>query len=337
MNSNPSQSPTGLPAFQHATKSQLTALLGLLPLFGAWLLIFAVFSFLRPHSFPTHDNLETLARQGTITCFAALGMTCVIIGGGIDLSVGSVVALISVVVAQLLTKTNNAAVAVIGAVVVGALIGLVNGALITKLKVLPFIVTLGALLFFRGAAEGLGNNAIVSAPDSVLRGLLAKLDNGSQWQIVPIGAWLLLISAVAVSVMLTRTRFGRHIVAVGSNENAARLCGVNVVRVKLLMYVLVGVFTAFAGIMQFSRLRVGDPTGANGLELDVIAAVVIGGASLSGGQGSIAGTLLGALIMTTINDGCTQVDLPNWVQKMVTGMIIIVAVALDRFRNARSQ
>lgn len=308
----------------------------LLPLLGAWILIFVIFSVLRPGSFPTYDNLETIARQGTITCFVALGMTCVIIGGGIDLSVGSVVALVSVVVALMLNKTHNMWAAVAVGVASGALIGFLNGVLITRLKVLPFIVTLGSLLFVRGAAEGLGNNSSVLAPDSKLNDLLAKLNEHSRWQMLSVGTWLMLLASIAVSVMLTRSQFGRHMVAVGSNESAARLCGVNVARIKQSMYVLVGIFAAFGGIMQFSRLRLGDPTGANGLELDVIAAVVIGGASLSGGQGSIAGTLLGALIMTTINAGCNQIDLPNWVQKMVTGAIIVAAVALDRYRNSRS-
>lgn len=304
-------------------------------LVGAWLLIFAFFSFKRPDTFPNAENLESIARQGTVTCFAALGMTCVIVGGGIDLSVGSLVALVTIVIALVVNATGSVAIAVLAAIAVGAVAGLLNGALITKLKVLPFIVTLGSLLFIRGAAIGLGKETMVSAPKTALAGLLAKLDEGQRWHLVPVGVWLLIVASILVSTLLTRTVFGRHVVAIGSNENAARLCGVNIDRTKLLMYVIVGVFAALAGIMMFSRLSVGDPTVADGLELDVIAAVVIGGASLSGGQGSILGTLLGVLIMTTINDGCTQIGLPGWVQKMVTGAIIVFAVTLDRFRAAR--
>jgi ribose/xylose/arabinose/galactoside ABC-type transport system permease subunit len=137
--------------------------------------------------------------------------------------------------------------------------------------------------------------------------------------------------------MLRYTRLGRHIFAVGSNEQTARLCGVAVERVKVMIYLMCGAFAGLAGLMQFSRLTVGDPTVAVGLELDVIAAVVIGGGSLSGGEGSILGTLVGALIMTVIASGCTQMGLPNWVQQIITGGIIIAAVALDRLRHRRAE
>jgi ribose/xylose/arabinose/galactoside ABC-type transport system permease subunit len=137
--------------------------------------------------------------------------------------------------------------------------------------------------------------------------------------------------------MLRSTRLGRHIYAIGSNEQTARLCGVRVNRVKVLVYSMSAGFAGVAGVMQFSRLTVGDPTVAVGLELDVIAAVVIGGGSLSGGEGSVLGTLVGALIMTVIRSGCSQMGLPNWVQEIVTGGIIVLAVALDRWRHRRAE
>jgi ribose/xylose/arabinose/galactoside ABC-type transport system permease subunit len=131
------------------------------------------------------------------------------------------------------------------------------------------------------------------------------------------------------------TRIGRHLFAIGSNEHTARLCGVSVERVKVIVYMLGGAFAGVAGVLQFSRLTVGDPTVAMGVELDVIAAVVIGGGSLSGGEGSILGSIVGALIMTVIRSGCAQMGLPNWVQEMVTGCIIVLAVAIDRWRQRR--
>jgi ribose/xylose/arabinose/galactoside ABC-type transport system permease subunit len=141
--------------------------------------------------------------------------------------------------------------------------------------------------------------------------------------------------ALVTAALLSRTRPGRYFFAVGSNEEAARLSGVPVARVKLLVYGLGGVLTGVAGLMQFSRLTEGDPSGAQGLELDVIAAVVIGGGSLAGGQGSVLGSLIGALIMQLLQSGCAQMSWPNWVQEIVTGAIIVAAVSLDRFRRLR--
>ena len=154
--------------------------------------------------------------------------------------------------------------------------------------------------------------------------------------LVPPGVWLVVILALLVAGMLRYTRLGRHIFAVGSNEQTARLCGVPVSRVKLAVYTIGGGFFGLAGLMMFSRLTVGDPTAAVGLELDVIAAVVIGGGSLSGGEGSVLGSLVGALIMSVIRSGCSQMGLDNWVQEVVTGAIIVVAVALDGLRHRKA-
>jgi ribose/xylose/arabinose/galactoside ABC-type transport system permease subunit len=151
--------------------------------------------------------------------------------------------------------------------------------------------------------------------------------------IFPPGVWLLIILTILVGLMLRYTRFGRHIYAIGSNEQTARLCGISVRRTKLLIYVIGLAFAGVAGVLQFSYLTVGDPTTASGLELAVIAAVVIGGASLNGGEGGVLGTIVGALIMTIVANGCTKMDLANWVQEIVTGAIIIAAVVLDRLRH----
>ncbi|MBX9950015.1 MAG: ABC transporter permease [Candidatus Obscuribacterales bacterium] len=304
----------------------------LMPL-GALVLVYGIFAIIAPASFVSLKNLELIVRQTTIVGIASLGMTLVIIGGGIDLSVGSIVALVTVVIAWLLMAGLPPFSAAFGGVLAGLICGFINGALITRLKLVPFIITLGTLLVYRGCAKGLAHEQKIDAPLSWINELLAALKPEQNWMIVPGGVWLLILLAVIVALLLKYTRFGLYTFSIGSNEQASRLCGVPIEKVKLLIYGISGLFAGFAGLMQFSRLTVGDPTVAQGLELDVIAAVVIGGGSLAGGEGSVLGTLLGALIMTVIRSGCTQMGLSNWVQEIVTGIIIVVAVVLDRMRH----
>jgi ribose transport system permease protein len=280
-------------------------------------------------------NLELMARQTVIVCVAALGMTMVIVSGGIDLSVGSVVALSTVVTALLLRHDGSAAgaaIAALGAVAAGALCGAVNGVLVTQLRVVPFIVTLGTMLLMRGAAKGLSDERRLEAPITWLNDLLRTAQTG-HGLLVPSGIWITAALAVVVAFTLQYTRFGRHLFAIGSSERTARLCGVRITRTKIAVYTIAGALAALAGVMTFSKLSVGDPTVANGLELDVIAAVIIGGGSLLGGRGSVVGTIAGAAIMAIIQIGCSQQGLPNWVQQIVTGAIIVFAVALDRMRQ----
>jgi ribose/xylose/arabinose/galactoside ABC-type transport system permease subunit len=312
--------------------SSLTQTLG--PLAGL-VMIFSLFAIIGPESFRSSNNLETIARQTAIVGSAALGMTLIIISGGIDLSVGSIVALVTVAIAALLQAGVDPLIAALGGVATGILCGFTNGYLITRLRVVPFIVTLGTLLVVRGAAKGFAREQKIDAPLTWLKELLAALPPGEGWRVVPWGVWLTIVLAVCVAGLLVYTRLGRHIIAIGSNEQTARLCGVPVDRVKTTVYALGGFFAGVAGVLQFSRLTVGDPTVAMGVELDVIAAVVIGGGSLSGGEGSVLGTIVGALIMTVIRSGCAQMGLPNWVQEMVTGGIIVTAVAIDRWRQRR--
>ncbi|HRI43086.1 MAG TPA: ABC transporter permease [Fimbriimonadaceae bacterium] len=312
---------------------QRAAWFNLVGLIVAWVILFIGFSLAAPHSFPTLANLELLARQSTIVALAVLGTTFVIASGGIDLSVGSVVALVTVVIAGVVHAGYDPALALVAGLLAGGICGLLNGGLIVGLRVTPFIVTLGTLLLLRGLAKGLANEQKIDSKLTWLNDLLQVLGKAERWKLVPVGVWVMLVLAVVLSLVLARTVFGRQTLAVGSNEMAARYAGIPVAKVRLLVYVLGGVCSGLAGLMQFSRLGVGDPTVAIGLELNVIAAAVIGGASLSGGRGSIAGSLLGALIMSTIASGSSQMGLPNWVQEIVTGAIIVLAVALDHFRQ----
>src|SRR5712691_48576 len=278
-------------------------------------------------------NLELMARQTVIVCVAALGMTMVIVSGGIDLSVGSIVALSTVVTALFLRHDGSASgalVAALGAVAAGALCGVLNGVLVTQLRVVPFIVTLGTMLIVRGAAKGLSDERRLEAPITWLNDLLKTTQTG-HGLLLPSGIWLTAALAVAVAFTLQYTRLGRHLLAIGSSERTARLCGVRIGRTKILVYTIAGALAALAGIMAFSKLSVGDPTVANGLELDVIAAVIIGGGSLLGGRGSVVGTIAGAAIMSIIQIGCSQQGLPNWVQEIVTGTITVGAVAINRW------
>jgi ribose/xylose/arabinose/galactoside ABC-type transport system permease subunit len=287
-----------------------------------------IFTSLIGRYFLAPDNIELMARQTAVVAAAALGMTMVIVAAGIDLSVGSVVALTTVVIAQMLRTDTSPGNAALVAVITAAACGVVNGVLVTRLRVVPFIVTLGTMILIRGAAKGLAEERRIEAPPTWLNDLLRS--SGDTF--LPPGIWIVLACGLLVAGTLRYTRFGRHLFAIGSNERTARLCGVAVERAKVAVYALTSALAGVAGVLQFSRLSVGDPTVAEGLELDVIASVIIGGGSLAGGRGTVLGTLIGATTMAVIQIGCAQRGFPNWVQQIVTGAIIVLAVALDRWR-----
>ena len=302
------------------------------PWFGplvALVAVYALFGILSPDTFLGTANLVTMLRQTVVVGIAAVGMTVVMIHGGIDLSVGSGVALTTVVVASLLRVGLGPVESSMIAVAASGAAGLVMGLLITRLRVTPFIITLGGMSILRGVAKGIAGEQKIDADPKGLDSLMAP----GTWALLPAGVWVGLALALVVGLALVFTRFGKHVFAVGSNEQTARLCGVEVARVRVLVYGLAAVLTGVAGIMEFSTLTVGDPTDSFGLELEVIAAVVIGGGSLSGGEGSIRGSLIGALLMTVIKTGGTHLGLPNWVQEIATGAIIVAAVAVDRLRK----
>ena len=300
------------------------------PMLGL-LLVGVAFALAEP-AFASERNFVTIAVQTVITAVAALGMTFVIASGGIDLSVGSVIALAGTTVAALLQLEVGAVVATFGGLTAGALVGLANGVLVTRLSLAPFVVTLGTMGAARGVAKWISGETTIEPPRAAVAPLADLLVK--QW-LAP-GLLMALALALLAAFVLKRTVFGVHALAVGSSEPTARLCGVPVERTKLLVYGLAGLMAGLAGALQMGRVGVGDPNASLGAELNVIAAVVLGGASLAGGSGSITGTLVGALLMSTLANGCNLIGWPPYVQQILTGVIIVAAVALDRWRQARA-
>ena len=322
--------------------AKLGPLIGLVFVF----VLFTVLSNVVPDASPfaTTDNIQLMLRQTSVVGIAALGMTLIIVSGGIDLSVGSNIALSTIVIALVLNvfKGQNGVVPALAGIATAASAGLLIGVLITGMRLSPFIITLGMWGSLRGLATGVaGSQSVYPDPPGVWRqtflsGLISNLPAGREWMLLPPGVWLMIVLALLTAAMLRYTRFGRHIFAIGSNEQTARLCGVAIDRTKILIYTLAGALVGLASVLEFSYVGIGNPTGRQGAELDVIAAVVIGGASLSGGQGSVFGSIIGALIMTMVANGCTKLGLQNWVQQIATGVIIIIAVGLDRLRHRRA-
>ena len=304
--------------------------------------------------FPTYGNFRFIFIQTVIVAVSALGMTLIIVSAGIDLSVGSSIALTSVVGASLIQRGWGPAGVLCVCVVSGGLVGLLNGAAIAGLRVIPFIITLGTLGIARGAAKRLAGNQTVNYDRSaeintwMNAPTFTMADDRMAWipdfvvrflQFVgslPVGVWIAAVLAVFTSVLLRNTVFGRHVFALGSNETTARLCGIPTTRLKVMIYTLAGGYFGIAGLLQLSRLGQGDPTAAVGLELDIIAAVIIGGASLSGGVGTILGSIIGALIMAVLRNGSQQMGWGTELQEIIIGVVIIVAVFLDRLRQGKS-
>ncbi len=370
--------------------------------------------------FFTSENFRAISAQTATVAVAALGMTVIVIAGGIDLSAGTTLALCATVLAWCLkedaamlivhgdsvagaehrleeledrleriprdiarekrAKVSDPAVveqllaeqvelklklpkqqehllamqaaspeitpytptlALTAGMLTGCLAGFVNGFLVSYLRVVPFIVTLGTMRLYLGIAKEVAEETTVR-PDQATQipnwlFEFLSLREHALWGWFPLGVWLILVFAVILAAVLRFTVFGRHVFALGSNESTARLCGIHVERNKIALYTLGGFFFGIAGVYQFSQLSVGNPTSGIGMELSIIAAVVIGGGSLSGGRGSVIGTLLGATIMAVITSGCTQLGLKNPVQDMILGGIIIAAVAVDQIQQRRSR
>jgi ribose transport system permease protein len=297
------------------------------------LVVVALFAILTgaPERFLSPFNLRIVLSQTVIVALGAIGMTIIIISGGIDLSVGATIALTGVATALGIANGWPAVAALGAAILLGGVVGFVNGALITGLRVVPFVATLGMLGMARGVAKWLAGEQTVNVPSTWVNELLVTIPS-QRWMVFPPGVWVTVALAIGVAIVLRNTVYGRRVFALGSNEAAARACGIATGRLKVYTYSAAGLLFGLAGVMQMSRLRQGDPTVAIGTELDVIAAVVIGGGSLQGGEGSILGSMVGALIMAFLRNGCQQMGWPNYIQEIIIGAIIVAAVAFDQVR-----
>ncbi|MCJ8014945.1 ribose ABC transporter permease RbsC [Paenibacillus sp. KQZ6P-2] len=307
--------------------SQITQKLG--PLLGLIIMIIIV-SVLNP-SFLQPLNILNLLRQVSINALIAFGMTFVILTGGIDLSVGSILALSSAFVANMLVAGFDPILAIIIGCLLGGVMGMINGLLITKGKMAPFIATLATMTIFRGLTlVYTDGNPITGLGDSMTFQLFGR---GYQFGI-PVPAITMMITFAILWVILHKTSFGRKTYAIGGNEKAAIVSGIKVTRVKIMIYSLAGMLSALAGTILTSRLNSAQPTAGTSYELDAIAAVVLGGTSLSGGRGRIVGTLIGALIIGTLNNGLNLLGVSSFYQMVVKGIVILIAVLIDRKKSA---
>ena len=301
---------------------------------GALIVVFIFLSFASP-DFLTINNLINIIEQNAVTAVIALGMTFVIITAGIDLSVGSTAAMSGVVGVALIAHGMNWPLALLISVIAGGVVGLGNGLLISVAKLNPFIATLGMMTVVRGLTDVYTNAVVVVGPASVLGPDNFGVIGLGKLAGIPVALMILVVLSVLAYFLLSHTRLGRYTYAIGSNQEAARLSGIPVKKYLLAVYVILGLLTGLAGMIAVSRLGIGEPNFGIGLELDVIAATVIGGASLFGGQGTIVGTLIGVFLIGLIRDGSVLLDINSFSQNVIIGVVIWLAVLWDQFRRRR--
>jgi len=313
-----------------ALRERLSGVISQLAAAGALIVVFVFLSIASP-VFLTADNLFNIGVQTSYTAVIAIGVTLVIITAGIDLSVGSVAALAGVVGVVLMANAGVPVVpAILGGILVGAACGLVNGILVSVAGLNPFIATLGMLSVARGVVYIPTNaKAVFGAPDSFR--LLGQGVIGS----IPIPIIVVAVVAVVGYIVLSRTKLGRYAYAMGSNREAARLSGIPIRRYLTLVYVISGALAGFGGMIASSQVASGQPNFGIGLELDAIAAAVIGGASLFGGQGTVVGTLIGAFLIALIRNGSVLLDVNIYYQQVIIGVVIWIAVLWDQYRRRR--
>jgi len=290
----------------------------------ALLLICIIIALISPR-FLTVSNILNVLTQVSVNAILAVGMSFVILTGGIDLSVGSILAITGAVVATFAKGGGNILPGIIAAILIGAAIGLLNGLLVSKGRVQAFIVTLATMTIFRGVTyvytdgnpiSGLGDNLTFIGSNSIFG--------------IPIPIFFIAIVLIIAWYALNQTRFGRYVYALGGNEDSARLSGINTDKIKTLVYVISGVTAAISGIIVTSRIGSASPNAGTGFELDAIAAVVLGGTSLAGGEGKVTGTIIGALIIAVLNNGLNLMNVSPFYQSIVKGAVILLAVLLDK-------
>nr|WP_187387249.1 ribose ABC transporter permease [Vibrio cholerae] len=297
----------------------------------ALLFLVVVVSFLNPNFF-TVDNLLNILRQTSVNAIIAVGMTLVILTAGIDLSVGSVLALCGAFAATLVAMEVPVLVAVPTALLAGAALGAISGIIIAKGKVQAFIATLVTMTLLRGVTMVYTDGRPISTGFTDTADTFAWFGTGYALGI-PVPVWLMVVVFAGAWYLLNHTRFGRYVYAVGGNESATRLSGINVDRVKIGVYAICGLLAALAGIIVTSRLSSAQPTAGMGYELDAIAAVVLGGTSLMGGKGRIMGTLIGALIIGFLNNALNLLDVSSYYQMIAKAVVILLAVLVDNKNN----
>lgn len=294
------------------------------------LIILIVFVSVLNPAFLQVNNLLNLMRQLIINGFIALGMTFVILTGGIDLSVGSTLALTSAIFAGLLQGGMPTILAILIALGIGLILGLINGILITKGKLAPFIVTLATMTIFRGLTLVYMDGRPIAGPkDDFAFQFLGK----GQFFGIPFQVILFIIAYLILWILLTKTSYGRKIYAVGGNEKASFISGIKIDKVKILVYVISALMAVLSGLVLTSRLNSAQPTAGSAYEMDAIAAVVLGGVSMTGGSGSLTGTLIGILILGVLNNGLNLLGVSSFYQQIVKGVVILIAVLIDRKRN----
>ncbi|MFJ7365980.1 ABC transporter permease [Peribacillus frigoritolerans] len=295
----------------------------------ALVLLFIVITVLNP-SFMEPNNILNLLRQTSINALIAFGMTFIILTGGIDLSVGSILALSSALMAGMMVSGLDPILAILVGILLGAIMGVINGILVSKGKMAPFIVTLATMTIFRGLTlVYTDGKPITGIGDSVMFQMLGR----GYFLGVPVPAVVMIIAFLILWFLLHKTSFGRKTYAIGGNERASRISGIKVDRVKVAIYGLAGTMAAIAGAILTSRLNSAQPTAGQSYEMDAIAAVVLGGTSLSGGKGRLFGTLVGVLIIGTLNNGMNLLGVSSFYQQVVKGAVILIAVLLDRKKS----
>ncbi len=296
-------------------------------------LVFAIVCSAMGKNFLNLNNIMNIINQASINAIIAIGASLVILTGGIDLSVGSVVGFVGIFLAMNLKAGMSIPLAILLCLICGVAIGLFNGILVSYGKVPAFITTLGSMQAVRGLAQIINGGQAVSGFPLEIGAVMKTRFFG----VVPIGVMYVAVFYTVMVLILSYTKFGRRIYAIGGNAHAARLSGIKVKRIEVSVYVLSGAFAAFAGVMLLSRLLYADPSAGNSYEMDAIAAAVIGGISMSGGKGRLANTVVGAIILATLTNGLQIMNVATYYQTVITGLVIIIAVFADKQKERKAE